>query len=274
MTAEKKWWKCVQFDFVKVPKDLFRVPQYEKLSALAKLLYGFLLDRTSLSGANGEAWTDDDGESFIYYPITEVMERFQCGHDKAAALLQELERAGLITRTLKGRGRPYRIVVKPFSMTTEKKKLKRKKKQTADLENPDGNKTENKTDMNYTDLITPFDRVSVEIEIKENISYEVLLEQVPQKLLDGIVDVIVDTICTQSPTVKISGDTIPREEVRRRFRELDQMDIYYVNDSLKKVSNEIRYLRGYILSRLYEAKNLSDVYYEKWVEQDLKKAWP
>ena len=274
MTAEKKWWKCVQFDFVKVPKDLFRVPQYEKLSALAKLLYGFLLDRTSLSGTNGEAWTDDDGENFIYYPITEVMERFQCGHDKAAALLQELERAGLITRTLKGRGRPYRIVVKPFSMTTEKKKPKRKKKQTADLENPDGNKTENKTDMNYTDLITPFDRVSVEIEIKENISYEVLLEQVPQKLLDGIVDVIVDTICTQSPTVKISGDTIPREEVRRRFRELDQMDIYYVNDSLKKESNEIRYLRGYILSRLYEAKNLSDVYYEKWVEQDLKKTWP
>jgi hypothetical protein len=44
--------------------------------------------------------------------------------------------------------------------------------------------------------------------------------------------------------------------------------------SLKKESNEIRYLRGYILSRLYEAKNLSDVYYEKWVEQDLKKAWP
>lgn len=274
MTAEKKWWKCVQFDFVKVPKDLFRVPQYEKLSALAKLLYGFLLDRTSLSGANGEAWTDDDGENFIYYPITEVMERFQCGHDKAAALLQELERAGLITRTLKGRGRPYRIVVKPFSMTMEKKKPKRKKKQTADLENPDGNKTENKTDMNYTDLITPYDRVSVETEIKENISYEVLLEQVPQKLLDGIVDVIVDTICTQSPTVKISGDTIHREEVRRRFRELDQMDIYYVNDSLKKESSEIRYLRGYILSRLYEAKNLSDVYYEKWVEQDLKKVWP
>ena len=260
MTNEKRWWKCQQYDFIKVPKDLFRAPQYEKLSALAKLLYGFLLDRTSLSDSNGEDWINESGESFIYFPITEIMERFQCGHDKAAALLQELEHTGLITRTLKGRGRPYRIVVKPFASTTEKKNSKRRKKQTASLENSDGNKTKNKTDINYTDLITPFDRASVEIEIKENISYEVLLEQVPQKLLDGIVDVIVDTICTESPTVKISGDTIPREEVRRRFWELDQMDIYYVNDSLKKAPNEIRYLRNYILSRLYEAKNLSDIF--------------
>ena len=66
-------------------------------------------------------------------------------------------------------------------------------------------------------------------EVKENLCYDVLLEQVPKNLLDGIVDVIVDTLCTPTPTVRIAGETVPREEVCRRFRALDQMDIYYVN---------------------------------------------
>ena len=108
------------------------------------------------------------------------------------------------------------------------------------------------------------------MQIKENISYEVLLEQVPQRLLDGIVDVIVDTLCTSSPTVvSISGTTVPRSEVHRRFLELDQMDICYVHDQLKKETQEIRYLRSYILARLYEAKNLSDIFYSRWAERDL-----
>ena len=114
MTKENAWWQTITFDFIKVPKDLFRMQQYSDLSTLAKLLYGFLLDRTSLSATNGETWTDESGYCFVYFPISEIMERFGCGHDKAAALLQELERAGLITRTLKSRGRPYRIVVQPF----------------------------------------------------------------------------------------------------------------------------------------------------------------
>ncbi len=91
MSKENAWWQTVTFDFIKIPKDLFRMPQYSDLSTLAKLLYGFLLDRTSLSAANGETWTDESGDCFVYFPITEIMERFGCGHDKAAALLQELE---------------------------------------------------------------------------------------------------------------------------------------------------------------------------------------
>lgn len=273
MTKENAWWQTVTFDFIKVPKDLFRMPQYSNLSALAKLLYGFLLDRTSLSAANRETWTDESGDCFVYFPITEIMERFGCGHDKAAALLLELEHAGLITRTLKNRGKPYRIVVQPFAMNPESRHPPNREKRTTDLENPEGNKTErNKTDLNKTDPITTADRESVMKEIKQNLCYDVLLEQIPKNLLDGIVDVIVDTLCTQTPTVRIAGETVPREEVCRRFRALDQMDIYYVNDLLKREPGEIRYLRSYILARLYEAKNLSDTYYRRWVERDMHKA--
>ena len=271
MEHETPWWTGRNYSHIKVPKALFKNPLYENISPLAKMLYGFLLDRTSLSYANGEDWLNENGEAFVYYPITEIMERFGCGHDKAASLLQELERSGLISRTLKGRGRPYRIVVNPFAMNSEDQKSTAKNYRTADLENPDRNKPENKPDWNHTDSITAADRVRVELQIKENISYEVLFEQVPQKLLDGIVDVIVDTLCTQSPTVSISGATVPRSEVHRRLLALDQMDICYVHDQLKKETQEIRYLRSYILARLYEAKNLSDIFYSRWADRDLNK---
>ena len=156
-------------------------------------------------------------------------------------------------------------------MSSEDQKSTARNCRTADLENPDRNKPENKPDRNHPDPITAADRVRAEVQIKENISYEVLLEQVPQRLLDGIVDVIVDTLCTRSPTVSISGTTVPRSEVHRRFLALDQMDICYVHDQLKKETQEIRYLRSYILARLYEAKNLSDVFYSRWAERDLNK---
>ena len=264
MNKENLWWKDITFDFIKVPKDLFRVPQYSTLSPLAKLLYSFLLDRTSLSAANGEAWIDEFGSHFVYFPITEIMERFGCGHDKAAALLDELERADLIARSLKSRRKPYRIIAKPFAMSSENKAV--------DLENPEGNKTKkNKTDSNKTQQITAADRERVAKEIKENICYEVLLEQVPRKLLNAIVDVIVDTLCSPTPTVRIGGNAIPRAEVCRRLRALNQMDIYYVNDSLKRETSTIHSLCGYILARLYEAKNLSDTYYGRWARQDMSK---
>ena len=273
MSKENAWWQTITFDFIKIPKDLFRMPQYSHLSTLAKVLYGFLLERTSLSAANGETWTDESGDCFVYFPITEIMERFGCGHDKAAALLQELEHAGLITRTLKNRGRPYRIVVQPFVMSPESRHPPNREKRTADLGNPEGNKTEkNKTDLNKTDPITTADREGVMKEIKKNLCYDVLLEQVPKNLLDGIADVIVDTLCSPTPTVRIAGETVLREEVCSRFRALDQMDVYYVNDLLKREPGEIRYLRSYILARLYEAKNLSDTYYDRWVERDMNKA--
>lgn len=271
MENETPWWTGRNYSHIKVPKALFNNPLYQDISPLAKLLYGFLLDRTSLSYANGEDWLNENGEAFVYYPITEIMERFGCGHDKAASLLQELERSGLISRTLKGRGRPYRIVVKLFAMSPEDQKSTARNFRTADLENPDRNKPENKPDRNHPDPITAAGRASVEMQIMENISYEVLLEQVPQRLLDGIVDVIVDTLCTRSPTVSISGATVPRSEVHRRFLELDQMDICYVHDQLKKETQEIRYLRSYILARLYEAKNLSDIFYSRWADRDLNK---
>lgn len=48
-----------QFSFCRMPKVLFTKESFQRISAEAKVLYGLLLDRMSLSAKNG--WLDAEG---------------------------------------------------------------------------------------------------------------------------------------------------------------------------------------------------------------------
>ena len=52
------------FAFYRTPKAFFQSDEYKDLSAEAKILYGILLDRVSLSAMN--EWKDEAGRVFIY----------------------------------------------------------------------------------------------------------------------------------------------------------------------------------------------------------------
>ena len=49
-----------QYAFFRIPKLLITEPYFRRISTDAKLLYGLMLDRMSLSMRNG--WMDDDGQ--------------------------------------------------------------------------------------------------------------------------------------------------------------------------------------------------------------------
>ena len=105
-----------QFSFYRIPKLLITGAQFKNLSTDAKLLYGLLLDRMSLSAKNG--WYDEQGRVYIYYTLEEIMEDMNCGKDKGVKLLSELDAnrgIGLIERVKQGQGRPARIYVKRFA---------------------------------------------------------------------------------------------------------------------------------------------------------------
>lgn len=103
------------FSFYRIPRLLVTDPQFRGLSTDAKLLYGLLLDRMSLSMRNG--WFDDHNRVYIYYTLDEIQDDMNCGHDKATKLLRELEPDGygLIERVKQGLGKPARIYVKKFT---------------------------------------------------------------------------------------------------------------------------------------------------------------
>ena len=108
------------FSFYRIPKALFTEPNFRELSTDAKVLYGILLDRMSLSLKN--QWLDAQNKVYIIFTVEEIMDALNCANQKATRLMVELEKqAGLIERKRQGLGRPNLIYVKNFAATINSK---------------------------------------------------------------------------------------------------------------------------------------------------------
>lgn len=109
-----------QFSFYSIPKALFTELNFRELSTDAKVLYGILLDRMSLSLKN--QWLDAQNKVYIIFTVEEIMDALNCANQKATRLMVELEKqAGLIERKRQGLGRPNLIYVKNFAATINDK---------------------------------------------------------------------------------------------------------------------------------------------------------
>ena len=125
------------FSFYRIPKALFTDSYFKDLSSDAKILYGLMLDRMSLSIKN--QWFDDKNRAYIYFSIEDIMELLNCGRNKAIKSMRELDDEtgiGLIEKRRQGFGKVNVIYVKTFmpEKTDEKKfeeELKKFKKQTS-----------------------------------------------------------------------------------------------------------------------------------------------
>ena len=100
-----------QFTFYRIPKLLFTDSRYAGISVEAKVLYGLMLDRMSLSVRNN--WVDDDNRVYIYFTLEEITDYLSIGKDKGVKLLKELDGI-LIERKKQGLGKPVMIYVLNF----------------------------------------------------------------------------------------------------------------------------------------------------------------
>ena len=111
-----------QFSFYRVPRILIKDERFKGLSSDAKLLYGLMLDRMSLSMKNG--WLDGQNRAYIYYTLDNVMEDLGCCRDKCIKIFAELDvkkGIGLIEKKRQGLGKPDIIYVKNFSTIKSEK---------------------------------------------------------------------------------------------------------------------------------------------------------
>lgn len=105
---------------VSVAEALFTEPNFRELSTDAKVLYGILLDRMSLSLKN--QWLDAQNKVYIIFTVEEIMDALNCANQKAMRLMVELEKqVGLIERKRQGLGRPNLIYIKNFAATINDK---------------------------------------------------------------------------------------------------------------------------------------------------------
>ena len=110
-----------QFSFYRVPRLLIKDERFRGLSSDAKLLYGLMLDRMSLSMKNG--WLDDENRAYIIYAVENIMEDLGCSKPTCIKVIKELDAdngIGLIEKKRRGLGKPDIIYVKNFASVLEK----------------------------------------------------------------------------------------------------------------------------------------------------------
>lgn len=109
-----------QFAFFRIPKILITDKRYKDLSIAAKMLYGLMLERMSLSRKN--KWLDEENRVYIVYSIEKVAEDLNCSPPTAVKAMAELDSVkgiGLIERKKRGQGNPDIIYVKNFTSLPE-----------------------------------------------------------------------------------------------------------------------------------------------------------
>ena len=83
-----------QFTFYRLPKALITDERFKGITNNAKLLYGLMLDRMSLSKKRG--WLDEENKVFIKYSLNNIEEDLNVSRKTAGSILKELEAIGLI----------------------------------------------------------------------------------------------------------------------------------------------------------------------------------
>ena len=281
------------FSFYRLPKVLFTDPQFRCISAEAKILYGLLLDRMSLSARND--WLDEAGRVYIIFTVEEVMDALYCADNKASKLLRELEGVGLIERKRRGLGKPSLIYVKNFVSDPSESRIKNRENhdsravKTTTLEAPKSrrNKTDkNNTDKNKTDSFHSDEAdgvaVGMECEGKEDrtvyqdyfskqLNVDSLIAANPddEDMLREMLELLVDTVCSRRKLIRIAGDDKPAEVVKSQLMKLDSDHIRFVLGCLKENTTQVRNMRQYLLAALYNAPMTMHSSYAARVQHDL-----
>ena len=107
--------------------------------------------------------------------------------------------------------------------------------------------------------------------ILENIDYDFLKQRFGTYCedLEEIVELIVETVCAKRKITRIAGSDFPHEVVRSRFLKLDSSHIEFVMDSLKKNTTEIRNMKQYLLTVLFNAPTTINNHYTSQVNHDM-----
>ena len=273
--------------FYRMPKLLFTSDFFKSLSTDAKVLYGLMLDRMSLSVKN--KWIDEEGRAYIFFSVEDTMEMLNCRKNKAIDTIKELDienGIGLIEKRRQGQGKPTIIYVKTFMVEGAEKAQKLEKQTSRSPENQpqevckkDTNNIKiNNTECSKTNLILSVDGdtgldeyVAYADMIKENLDWEILCDRYPydKDLLEGIYDLILEMVLCKNGTVLIARNEYPVQLVKSKLLKLNSEHIEYVIDCLKSNTSKVRNIKKYPLAALSNAPSTMGGYYRTEVNHDM-----
>lgn len=275
--------------FYRIPKLLFTNAYFKGLDALAKTLYGLMLDRMSLSLKN--KWFDELQRAFIYFAQKEAAEMLGCGEDKIRSLFKKLEDYGLIERQKQGQGKPTKIYLKNFASvgnkdssdhrnfgvkTAENSGSRPSKKPIQDHGESDSNYNNNNRAINTNHISSMKQDMNDEYNayaeiVRENLDIDSMSERYPQdvEIIEGIYDLVLETILCRKSTIWISKNEYPVNLVKSKFLKLNHMHLEYVMGCMKENTTKVRNIKNYLLSALFNAPTTMGNYYQSEYRHDM-----
>lgn len=149
------------------------------------------------------------------------------------------------------------------NLTSSDEKIKHKEVEKLDINNNNINnnkknnnilsnlitgKTEQKEEMGYEEIF------------KQNIEYDILVQDIKNKeLIKNITDIAVETLNTTKTKIYINSEQKSIEIVRSQLLKLNPMHIQYVMNCLQQNTKDVKSIKSYILTSLYNAVNTMEI---------------
>ena len=218
------------------------------------------------------------------------------GPDAILAALRELEKNGYLVRHQErnANGRMGSMVFEIYEEPQEvSPDMEKPQPENPDTVNPVTDKphTENTAQINTNQVITKkrnnslnkyqsinLDEMDAMDEreryaelIRDNLELDILSrdQRFDIDRVNELVEIILDVVCSTSPTIRISGEDMPQQVVKSRFLKLNSSHIEYVLQAMNDNPSEIRNIRAYLLTALYNSTLTLDNYYSALVNHDL-----
>lgn len=217
------------------------------------------------------------------------------GPDAILSALRELEKHGYLVRHRQrdGKGRMsstiFEIYEEPQESTPEREipHTENPCVEKPDVDNPRGDKSaqintdqvitqeRNTLSKNYQSInLDGMDRMDEREQyrelIRDNLEIDIRSQDRHYDLdrVNEIVEIMLDAVCSTSPTIRINGEDMPQPVVKSRFLKLDSGHIDYVLQAMNDCPSDIRNIRAYLLTALYNASLTIDNYYSARVNYD------
>ena len=89
--------------------------------------------------------------------------------------------------------------------------------------------------------------------------------------VDALVELISEVQSSTADAVRLGKEQIPIEIIKERFRQLTQMHVAYILDSLRTTTTQINNIKAYLLTALYNAPTTMGFFYSAQVRHDLRR---
>jgi len=212
------------------------------------------------------------------------------GEVSIGTALQELERQGYLTRRQirdgKGKFLDMEYTIHEIPVPTDSNPADKADPEPGDpdqgcpqLENPDAENPDSEkraqlntisnqiTKISNTDLSNIHQSIRADAQdtmdaidvfrdiLKENISFDILCHNNRHEAeeIEEFLELMLETVCSSKKTIRVNSEDKPAKIVKDRISKLDQSHIEYILETFDKNATDVRNIKSYMLTALYNA---------------------